>query len=272
MERHGLFHYENQSNVVDTKLLKNDEITFSVLVSILQNECTSIYTDHENIVICLSMSPFPVWVWCEDVNDTEQVAKIAACLKKEFPFEKGYTYNLSYELLEQLKKVDSYFEQSEITMNLLSYRLDAMQEVNVPCDGAFELARKDELDYLIKLWHDLCLEMSYVEYDEEFCRRAVLKHLADNTLFSWRNEKGELVALTSKGDVNIYSKVSSVYTLPEHRRKGYAINLVAKVTEGILKSKRIPILYTDANYGASNSCYKKIGYKEVGSLCTVGRK
>lgn len=272
VEKNGLFHYQNQSKVVDTKLLKKDEITFSVLVSILQNECTSIYTDHENIVICLSMSPYPVWVWCKDVKDMELVSKIALCLKEEFPLENGYTYNLSYDLLEQLKVSDVYFEQSQVSMNLLSYRLNEMKQVNVPCDGKFEPARTTELDYLVKLWHDLCLEMSHVEYDEEFCRKAVLAHLAPGTLFSWRNEKDELVALTSKGDVNCYSKVSSVYTLPEHRRKGYAINLVSKVTEGILESKRIPILYTDATYGASNSCYKKIGYEEVGSLCTVGRK
>ena len=272
VDKYGLFHYQNQSKVVDTKLLKQDEITFSVLVSILQNECTSIYTDHENIVICLSIQPYPVWVWCKDVNNMELVSKIASCLKEEFPLEKGNTYNLSYDLLEQLIKVDSYFEQGKIVMNLLSYRLDKMNEVDVLCDGEFELARTAELDYLIRLWHDLCLEMAHVEYDENFCRKAVLGHLASGTLFTWRNDKDELVALTSKGDVNYYSKISSVYTLPAHRRNGYAINLVAKVTETIIESKRIPILYTDANYGASNSCYKKIGYEEVGSLCTVGRK
>lgn len=270
--KYGLFHYQNQSKVVDTKLLKNDEITFSVLVSILQNECTSIYTDHESIVICLSMLPYPVWIWCKNVNDIELVSKIAACLKEEFPFEKGHTYNLSYELLEQLIKADEYFQQCKIEMNLLSYRLDEMQKINVSCDGSIEPARVEELDYLIALWHDLCLEMAHVEYDEEFCRKAVLAHLAAGTLFSWRNAQDELVALTSKGDVNCYSKISSVYTLPGYRRKGYAINLVSRVTENILETKRIPILYTDANYGASNSCYKKIGYEEVGSLCTVGIK
>ena len=32
----------------------------------------------------------------------------------------------------------------------------------------------------------------------------------------------------------------------------------------------VPMLYTDADYVASNACYKKIGYVLRGKLCTIG--
>ena len=32
------------------------------------------------------------------------------------------------------------------------------------------------------------------------------------------------------------------------------------------------LAHSDADYGASNSCYKKIGFEQVGSLCTVQGK
>ena len=32
----------------------------------------------------------------------------------------------------------------------------------------------------------------------------------------------------------------------------------------------IPMLYTDADYEASNACYEKIGYVLRGKLCTIG--
>jgi len=32
----------------------------------------------------------------------------------------------------------------------------------------------------------------------------------------------------------------------------------------------IPMLYTDADYAASNACYEKIGYVLRGKLCTIG--
>ena len=32
----------------------------------------------------------------------------------------------------------------------------------------------------------------------------------------------------------------------------------------------VPMLYTDADYAASNTCYEKIGYILKGKLCTIG--
>lgn len=267
MDKYNLIHY--QKDVLDTKLLLDDAVTFSVLISILQNECTDIYTNHESLIICHSLSPFPVWVWCKDIDNIEDIMQIAACLKEAFPLEKDYTYNLSYEIWNRLKQVDDYFEQSKIKMNLLSYQLNTMKEINVPCDGTITPARTEDLEYLTILWHDLCLEMEGTEHDADYCRKRVLAHLADGTLYTWRNAEDKITALTSNGITYGYGKISSVYTLPQYRRKGYAINLVAKVTERILEEKLIPILYTNADYKASNECYKKIGYEEVGSLCTV---
>ena len=80
------------------------------------------------------------------------------------------------------------------------------------------------------------------------------------------------MALTDRGDTGLYGKIAAVYTLPNQRRKGYALNLVHAISEDILKDGLVPILYTDADYGASNSCYKKIGFEQVGSLCTVQGK
>lgn len=273
MEYCNLKHYHNQSVVEDAALLqKDDAITFSVLASILHGDCANTYTNHKSVIICHSMPPFPVWVWCKDVTIEEDIKSIASCLKEKFPLEESFTYNIGYDTMNRLKEVDSYFANYEIKMNLLSYRLDNIKEIDYLCDGKMEPVRKEDADYLVKLWHDLCLEMEGTNHDEEYCRKRIDRHLNNKTLFSWRNAEGEIVALTSRGDVGKYSKISAVYTLPKHRRKGYAINLVHTVTQLILKDNLVPILYTNADYGASNSCYKKIGYEQVGSLCTVYRK
>ena len=36
------------------------------------------------------------------------------------------------------------------------------------------------------------------------------------------------------------------------------------------KAGYLPVVYTDADYAASNECYKKIGYRLNGRLCTLG--
>ena len=273
MDIYNLKHYQNQNVAEDVALLQNDDaITFSVLVTILQGNCVHTYTNHESVIICHSMPPYPVWIWCKDITNTEDIKSIAACLKKEFPLEEGHTYNIGYELLEALKKVDTDFETVEIKTNLLSYRLDNIKEINFSCDGERGLIEEAELEYATKLWHDLCLEMQGIDHDEEFCRNKIVRHIEGKNLHCWRNAVGEIVALTDRGDNETYSKIGAVYTLPQHRRKGYAINLVSAVTRDILKDNLVPILYTDADYGASNSCYKNIGYEQVGSLCTVCRR
>ena len=60
-----------------------------------------------------------------------------------------------------------------------------------------------------------------------------------------------------------------MYTRREERRKHYAENLVYQVTMIAKKAGFMPMLYTDADYVASNACYEKIGYKLRGKLCTI---
>ncbi len=54
------------------------------------------------------------------------------------------------------------------------------------------------------------------------------------------------------------------------RIKHYAENLVYTVTELARAEGYLPMLYTDADYIASNACFEKIGYIRRGELCTVG--
>jgi GNAT superfamily N-acetyltransferase len=95
--------------------------------------------------------------------------------------------------------------------------------------------------------------------------------IEDGNLFVWRNDDGEIVATANREDVGKFGKVSSVYTLPQHRRRGYAINLVKGITELLVNDGLIPALYTDGEYSASNECYKKIGYQQVGMLVIVNK-
>jgi len=65
------------------------------------------------------------------------------------------------------------------------------------------------------------------------------------------------------------ASVNLVFTRPEFRRKHYAENLVYQVTKLAIEEGYVPMLYTDADYSASNACYEKIGYVLRGKLCTI---
>lgn len=264
-----LQHYQNTSCPEAADLMREEAITYSVLIKILQNDCAHIFTDLENVVICHSGEPYPVWVWCRDTGSDANVAEIARCIKEELPLERGYDHILSYELLERLKARDIYFRDVGTKMGLLSYRLDAINDIDHPTEGAMSLVREDEIPSLIGVRHDMTMEMEGRDLSLERCEATLRLYVEKNALFAWRSNAGEIVALTVRDDQGEYSKISMVYTLPQHRRKGYAINLVHGVTETMLADGLIPILYTDSGYAASNACYQKIGYQQVGSLTSI---
>lgn len=267
-----LRHFHMQANTVNTDILKDDAITFSVLISILQGMCNDVYTDGENIVICYSNPPYPVWVWCRDIEEGH-IREICECLKENFPIEKGFCYDLEEKLLERLKIKDQYFNDAEILYGLLSYRLDKLNDIPPALDGHMEIAEEKDTEYLIKLWKDFEYEAEGIEFDDELCRKTIMERIADKKLFVWVNNQGQITAMASRwgGDEN-YCKIASVYTLPEFRRKGYALNLVHGICKEIISDGLTPILYTDEGYYASNECYKKIGFYKVGNLVKAGKE
>lgn len=261
-----LQHYQNQACPELASLVKEEAITFSVLMKILEGPCTDIFTDHEKAIVCYSSQPWPVWVWCGDLS---MAGTVGACLKAHFPVEKGYVIIMSYELLERLRQEDGYFRETDHKMGLLSYRLDNIREIAYPCEGRMELVGEEEIAALVPAWQAMRVEMEGRHITAERSMETMGRMVAEKALFAWRLEDGTIAALTGKGNQPPYSKVTSVYTLPEYRRRGYAINLVHGVTRTILADGLIPILYTDAGYEASNACYQKIGYALVGRLTSI---
>ena len=262
--------YENESVEEVIPLLEKDAITYSVLISILKRPCIKTYTNHENIIICYSCAPYPVWVWY-DGNKKDELESIATCLKENFPIGEGFHYNMEVELLEDLQEVDDYFKEIPVKMDLYSYKLRRIRPFLKRCEGELAVPQLEDLELLATYWQASVKEMEEFEFTYEQCMDTVLKKIEDETLYIWLDDRDKIVALCDSINVGVYSKISGVYTLPEERRKGYALNLVKEVTQKVLNEDLIPILYTNSNYEASNACYKKIGYKVVGRLCTVGK-
>jgi predicted GNAT family acetyltransferase len=64
--------------------------------------------------------------------------------------------------------------------------------------------------------------------------------------------------------------VSSVYTPPAFRKRGYASALVASLSALALENgKKFCTLYTDLSNPTSNSIYQKIGYDVVADVVDV---
>ena len=266
----NLMHYENVS-CKNLQPLIFDSVTYSVLIKILNQICTHVFTDKKHVIICHSNPPYPVWVWCNNYS-YDNLCAIAHCIKKHFALENGYNVILSQELLENLQKIDAYFLNVSLKMQLFSYRLDKINNISYPVNGKVLKANKNDINALANVYHDMVYEMEGFDFDKQTCENKVSELMQNGGLYTFVNQNGEIVATTAMIKSDGFYKISAVYTLPNQRRKGYAINLVHALCKKAVSEGVTPILYTDGNYNASNECYKKIGFFQVGKLLNIQNK
>lgn len=88
---------------------------------------------------------------------------------------------------------------------------------------------------------------------------------ADN-FFVLINPDGKVVSIAGFGVTENQAKLSYVYTPNDEREKGYAANIIYLMTNELLKSGYVPLLYTDYNYIPSNRAYINAGYEDIGIL------
>lgn len=252
--------------------LIDDSITYAVLKKILQGNCTDIYTNYESFIICYSNYPYPIWVWCKDLSNKNDILLISNILKSSYISKGKYNFIMSEELLSKLKDIDNSFNELNHKMDLLSYKLTNINLITNKCDGFMRKASREDVDYLAEINKNAHYEMEKFTFSLEECKNKVIELINNDNLYVWVNKNREIVATINKSVNGNYAKIGLVYTVPKHRRKGYAINIVYSMSKELLDSNLIPILYTDGGYQASNECYKKVGYIQVGKLINVGNE
>ncbi|MBD3195807.1 MAG: GNAT family N-acetyltransferase [Candidatus Lokiarchaeota archaeon] len=127
---------------------------------------------------------------------------------------------------------------------------------------------------------DINYESLVISWAKDFLKEA-LKEIQNKEIFvnyinqiydDIKNEKiflliheGEPVTMARKaGKTPNGNLINFVYTPPNLRRKGYATQSVAKLSQKLLnEGNRYCYLFTDLSNPTSNSIYKKIGYKPI---------
>ena len=257
----------------DFKILEADKYTFFVLARILKRDCTLLLTDHSRMIICYSQSPFPVWIWTAD-DATPQEMENAYKLSDEHGFLDGnHGINMKYELAEYfIKRAASEGKKLSILKNMFAYDCPKLidEEKLVKVDGELHLCTPDDLEALTDFKENFHTELKLDMQDRDAYRKASQTLIEEGHMYLWKNADGKFVASCDCRITNNMGSLGLVYTLKEFRRRHYAENIVYQVTKETAKQGYLPMLYTDADYVASNACYVKIGYILRGKLCTIG--
>lgn len=140
----------------------------------------------------------------------------------------------------------------------------------VAADGCMHRCSSENLDELVDFIDLFQKETGIDQNDRDGYRRDAEVFIREGNTFFWKNEQGNHVASCKYAVDGTMASINLVFTHPAFRRKHYAENLVYQVTKLTMDAGYVPMLYTDADYTASNACYEKIGYVLKGKLCTIG--
>jgi predicted GNAT family acetyltransferase len=83
----------------------------------------------------------------------------------------------------------------------------------------------------------------------------------------WQDEAGATVSLAARRAAAAgVARVAPVYTLHEHRRRGYGTAITAACTADALdRGAQRVVLFTDLANPTSNAIYRRIGYRPIGA-------
>ncbi|MBO2517412.1 MAG: hypothetical protein CW338_09140 [Clostridiales bacterium] len=253
----------------DIRLLENDRYTFFVLSRIVGGPCRLLLTDHERLIICYTGDPYPVWIWTRDGAAEEELERAYAAADGQGLLNGEYHFNLKYDLAEYfIRRGKAEGKKFRIKTNMFAYDNPRSAAPHKRADGYLHTCTTEDTDELVDLIEQFHNE-TVDRQDRNAYRQQAAVFIGSGRMFFWKDQAGRTVACCKYAPSNGLASVNLVYTKPEFRRKHYAENLVYQVTVKAAEEGLLPMLYTDADYAASNACYMKIGYIPRGGLCTL---
>ena len=255
----------------DYKILEKDKYTFFMLSRIIGGECELLFTDHESLIICFTSNPHPIWIWTSDDVTKEEKEKAYGLIKEKGLFFERHAFNLKYDLADYfIRRASEEAMTLSIKTNMFAYDCPNPLEPHVHADGKLHRCAVEDIDELVEFMDLFHREAGVDQADFETYRHMGEEAIRNGNHFFWRNAEARNVSICNFRPNGGLAGVGLVYTREEYRRKHYAENLVYQVTQMVKNAGYMPMLYTNADYAASNACYEKIGYVLKGKLCTIG--
>ncbi|MGN5651648.1 GNAT family N-acetyltransferase [Bacillus sp. Brlt_9] len=192
----------------------------------------------------------------------EGIVELAKKLTKVYPNVPGLIGNK--KVVQKLAKKIAMLEQKKIIVAMEQgvYELKQVQK-KWNGDGIFREVRSEELP-LIEQWiYQFCEDVKLPTTKEE-AKQTAHTLITNRRLFGLEVD-GKLVSVAAKTRPTKNNiTVNFVYTPKEARKKGYASNCVAALSQRMLdEGYKTTTLYTDLANPTSNKIYQEIGYEQI---------
>ena len=261
---------DNYVDERDHKLLEADKYTFSVLSRIMGGECSLCLSDHQRLIICFTGHPFPVWIWTPDNANSDEKEQAYAVAKEHSLLDGNHRFNMKYDLAEYfVDRAKKDGMSLTITTNMFAYDCPSLIVPKTATDGQVHKCTADDIDVLVDFYDLFHNAVGIDKQDRDQYRLSAEKAVQFGTIYLWLTAEGQFATSCNWHPVKNMASIGLVYTREEYRRRHYAEHLVYHVSRIAMDEGFLPMLYTDADYVASNKCYEKIGFVMRGKLCTI---
>lgn len=254
----------------DYQLLEADKYTFFILKLVMGENSTLLLSDHERLIICFTNHPFPVWIWTPDDVTEYEMEEIYKLAKENDLLSGEYRFNVKYSLAEYFIKMAAE-EGITLSISINMYAYDCLEpiEPEIKAEGAIHRCDMNDVEELVAFLEMFHNEVGIDQKDVQGYRIDAEAFIRSGNMYFWKDNQGNNVASCKYAPNGDAASIGLVFTRPKFRRRHYADNLVYQVTMKAKEAGYVPMLYTDADYVASNACYEKIGYVLQGKLCTI---
>jgi GNAT superfamily N-acetyltransferase len=259
---------------INCDIYRNDSVQFNILSLILESEHLKMYSDNSHIIICQSSPATAVWIWTDDTITKDNAKMLYECIYNEFEINTNVTFVVKPVMCDMIKKVikDKTGKDSCIITDMMTYHCVEPIKPKVT-DGFMHQADLNDIDVIAGYRADDLKEMNNINTSKEEQLNNSKSLIESGNLYIWKNSDGDITSIAFVAHRSQeQARINRVYTAPKYRNKGYAGMLMYELSKMLLNEGRIPIVYTDNTYPASNKAYKKVGYRECGGLYEVGLK
>ncbi|OJE37715.1 acetyltransferase [Bacillus proteolyticus] len=191
----------------------------------------------------------------------EDIVELAKELTKVYPDIPGFIGNK--KVIKKLAEEIAILEQKKIVVGMEQGVYELKRVKKKWNDGIFRTINSDELPLIEKWIYQFCEDVKLPTTKEE-AKQTAHTLITTNRLFGLE-VGGKLVSVAAKTRPTTNNiTVNFVYTPKEERKKGYASNCVAALSQRMLdEGYRTTTLYTDLANPTSNKIYQEIGYEEI---------
>ncbi|MBL4937619.1 GNAT family N-acetyltransferase [Clostridium sp. YIM B02515] len=257
---------------INCDIYKEDSVQFNILSLILESEHLELYSDNSHIIICRSSPDTAVWIWTDYTITKDNSQMLYECIYNEFEINTNITFVIKPVMCDIIKKVikDKIGKDSCIITDMMTYHcVEPIQPKDI--DGFMQQADLSDIDIIAGYRADDLKEMNNINTSKEEQSNNSKSLIESGNLYVWKNSDGDITSIAFVAHRSQeQARINRVYTAPKYRNKGYAGMLMYELSKMLLNEGRIPVVYTDNTYPASNKAYKKVGYRECGGLYEIG--